>query len=82
MMAVGSDRATQDAFDAEMRTEVIGLFREDGTGFVCVACGGTGEIVVEEGGRSGGGPYPDVYWASGNIVCEDCGASEFWSDST
>lgn len=72
----------EQEFDTEMKNEVIGLFEEDGTAFECVACGGWGEVIIEESGID---CCPGVYsghWFSGYIKCCDCGATESYCDSS
>ncbi len=73
----------QIEFNEKMETEVIGLFREDGTAFICVACGNLVDIIVEEGGVSScGAAEPACHWAYGRLVCTFCGATESWCDSS
>lgn len=66
-----------DSTDGEPR------FRESGTAFVCLACGDLGEIDVQESGVSScGAAEPESHWASGEIVCRECGAREPWGGSS
>lgn len=58
------------------------LFREDGSGFSCVACGAYCTPTITEGGKQPGTPDgPAVYWSEGVLAC-GCGAVEAWSDSS
>lgn len=73
----------QEEFNTEMEAEVMGLFREVDTSFECIACGGWGEITIEESGPiSGCGGYYSGQWFSGYLKCPDCGATEGYSDSS
>lgn len=59
------------------------LFREDGTTFICLICGGYAGVVVEKSGIIPGTPSEaQGRWFEGKIVCQDCRASEVWCDST
>ena len=61
----------------------IPLFEPDGTAFKCLVCGGFGEVVIEDSGAIPGTPSnPTGQWFEGKIVCDGCGAEEFYSDSS